>query len=1116
MKQLPRLALAAALTAPLALAHPAAHAQQTQTFASDERFFQEGLDLFDRKQYGAAQQAMQQYLGRAPQRAGAGEQSGPAGTSGRLERLADAEYYYAVSGLYQQHPDAEALILDFAERHPAHPQAAVAYFELAKYYFDQRQYAQASTYFQRVAPANLTPAQRAEADFKLGYSHFELKEYDQARVLFDRTKQTAGEYRYASAYYAGYLGYRAGDYAAARKDLAVAAENEAYRSVVPAVMTQIYYKEGNYAGLTAYATKALQQTPPPQNPDELNLLVGDAYYQQQDYKNAADYFDKYAAVHKGRLDAPLQYKIGFADYKQGDYPRAIANLRTVAMQHDSLGQNAAYHLGLSYLQAGQKPQALAAFDAARQSTLQKNLSEQATLKYAQVQYEAGNLAEVSAALRDFKRKFPRSKSQGVADQLLSDALLSSTDYAEALRYLDGLGSDRGRQLDATYQRIAYARAATLYNDGQYAEALPLLDKSLKYPEDDALRAAAQVLRGEIYSAGQQYPEAIAAYALAARQARQGGVSADETQYVQLARYGLGYAYYNTKAYDKAQPQFQAYLADPATQPTDPNYYDATLRLADTYYIVKQYQTALDLYDKVIQANAADKDYAYYQKGVTLGLLGRKDEATQTLAALLASNPNSRYAEQAVFQQAQLDFQAGNYQPAVEGFTRLIQNRPTSVLLPDAYQRRGVAYANLEQHEPAVADFRKVLADYPRSAAAQQALYGLQESLTALGRTEEFDQAVAAFKAQNPNTKATESVEFEASKSLYLAEKYDQALPRLQAYLQQYPDNAYGPDARFLLADSQLKTGDKAKALPLLKAVVAENKSEFVNRAVGRVADLELENKNYPEAIKYYTQLKAATTTRREAATATLGLLRATYDSGDYQKARATAQELSTLAGATANTTNTALLYLGKADYKLGSLDQAATELAATVAAAPSDANGAEAQYTLAEVLYKQKKYDEAITEAFKVNSNYSAYPQWQGRAFLLLADTYTAQRDYFQARATLNSIIDNKFPLADILEGARQRLKALPAGDGDEAAATPAAPVKTESKPEPKAPGKTAPAAPVKTAPAPAKAPAKVGAAAPASAAPGSPAAPAAPAKTAPAAPAKAPAKTPTKSSPRP
>ena len=1058
----PRLTLAAALLGAAAAAPRLAHAQFTQTNTATERYYQEGLDLFDKKQYGAAQQALLRYQQASPPRVG--EQSGPAAITGRQERLADAEYYYAVSGLYLLHPDAEGLMLAFAEHHPAHPRAAVAYFELAKFYFDQQNYAQASTYFQRVAPANLSAAQRAESDFKLAYSFFQLKDYDKARPLFDRNKQENSPYRYASAYYAGYLAFRAGEYAAARRDLTTAAGNDAYRGVVPAVLTQIYYKEGDYDGLIAYATKALQQKPPPQSADEIELLTGDAYYQKQDYKAASTYFGQYATAHKGKIEPELQYKIGFADYKQGDYPGAITNLRAVAGRRDSLGQNAAYHLGLSYLQAGQKTQALAAFDAARQSAMQPKLAENATLKYAQVQYELGNQPEVIAALRDFRRKYPRSASQPVVDQLLSDAFLSSTDYQQALTYLEGLGNDRGPTLNGTYQRVAYAQAATLYNANDYSQALPLLDKSLKYPQDDALRAAAQVLRGEIYSVGQQYPEAIAAYAAAARSARQGGVSDEETQYVQLARYGLGYAYYNTKQYAKAQPQFQAYLSDPAAKPSEPNYYDATLRLGDTYYVAKDYNLALAQYDKVIQANAPDKDYAAYQKGLTLGLLNRPDEAKQALAALLQSSPNSRYAEQAVFQQAQLAFQAGDYGPAAEGFTRLIQNRPTSSLLPDAYQRRGVAYANLEQQDKAVLDFQKVLTDYPRSPAAQQALYSLQESLAALGRNEEFDQALANFKAQNPNSKATESVEFEAAKSLYLAEKYAQALPRVQAYLQQYPDNALAPDARFILADSYFKTGDPAKALPLLKAVVAENKSEFVTRAVGRVADLELDNKNYPEAIKYYDRLRQASGNRREVATATLGLLRAYYESGDYAKARAAATDLGGLAGATASATNTALLYQGKADFKLGNLDQAVTELTAAVAAAPSDVTGAEAQYTLAEVLFKQQKYDEAITEAFKVNANFGAYPLWQGRAFLLLADVYAAQRDFFQARATLNSVIDNKFPVEEIVEAARQRLKALPA-DGDAAApAAPAAPAKGKSgKPTPAAPAKpTPPKAPVR------------------------------------------------------
>jgi hypothetical protein len=96
---------------------------------------------------------------------------------------------------------------------------------------------------------------------------------------------------------------------------------------------------------------------------------------------------------------------------------------------------------------------------------------------------------------------------------------------------------------------------------------------------------------------------------------------------------------------------------------------------------------------------------------------------------------------------------------------------------------------------------------------------------------------------------------------------------------------------------------------------------------------------------------------------------------------------------------------------------------------------------------------------------------------LLLADVYAAQGDTYQARATLNSIIDNKFPVADIVAGARQRLNALPASD-DAATPAPTAPAKTAPA-KPAAPAKTAPAAPRATTPAVPKTPARTPAAKP-------------------------------------
>ncbi|WP_052695388.1 tetratricopeptide repeat protein [Hymenobacter sp. AT01-02] len=548
MKLFPRLALAASLSAAAPLA---ATAQQTQVFTNDERYFQEGLELFDKGKYGAAQQSFQRYLELTQRRNG---ELAPG-------RTVDAEYYYAVSGLYLFHPDAEDRVLAFAAANPAHPKAPEAYFQLGKFYFDKKDYAKSIDYLQKVGPDNLTNDQRAEAEFKLGYSYFSQKEFDKAKLQFDRNKAGNHQYRYASSYYAGILASSAGDYAAARQDLAVAEQNDAYRPVVPALMTQIFYKEGNYDGLIEYGSRALAQTPPPQSADEIQLLVGDAYYQKQDFKQAAEYFDKYAAGRKS-IEPKVQYKIGYSNFKQGDFKGAIGSLKNVAVRRDTLGQNAAYHLGLSYLQTNQKQLALNSFDAARKLNFDKVISENSTLKYAQVSYELGNTQEVIAALRDFQKKYPRSKNQAAADDILSESFLNSSDYAQALNYLDNL-DDRSAKLNATYQRVAYLQAATFYNDNRYQEALPVLDKSLKYPQDEALRAAAQVLKGEIYSVGLQYQPAITAYTAAARTARTG--SAAETDFDQKARYGLGYAYYNTKQYDRARQQFQAWLQDPVAK-----------------------------------------------------------------------------------------------------------------------------------------------------------------------------------------------------------------------------------------------------------------------------------------------------------------------------------------------------------------------------------------------------------------------------------------------------------------------------------------------------------------------------------------------------------------------
>ena len=1016
MKKLPTLLLTTALLSGATITQ----AQHTQVFTHPDRYYHEGLELFDREKYGAAQQAFAQYVS----------------LIGDAAKTVDAQYYYALSGLHLLHANSEKLILDFAANHPAHPKASAAYFELGKFYFDKKDYEKSIEYFEKAPSVRLDDKQLKEAEFKLAYSYFAGKKFDKAKTLFDRNKTGEHNYVYASNYYAGYIAYRNGDYAGAKKDLLVAEQNEAYKGIVPYMLTEIYYKENNPAEVIAYGERVLQQNPEPQNADEIKLLVGDAYYKKDNYKQALKYFADYATGKK-KLDHTVSYKLGYAHYKNSSFKPAIQYFQPVAAQKEVLGQNAAYHLGLSYLKDNNKQFALAAFDQARRVDFDKPVTEASTLKYAQINYENGNFNEAIQALSDFRKKFPQSKANAEADDILSEAFLNTSNYGDAVRHIEGL-NDRSARINETYQRVTYHYAVQLFNDGRFQEALALLDKSLEHRYDSEIRAASFFLKGEAQSIAQRWEEAIASYGAVFKTS-----NASKTDYYIKSRYGIGYAYYNTQQYDKALPHFKAYINDHDLPPGSANVNDATIRLADCYYIGKNYSQALALYDKAISQKAADADFAYFQKGVIYGLQGKREQAVESLRTLASNYPRSQYADEGAYQRALIDFEAGNYAPSIAGFSNLIDARPDSRLVPNALHKRGVAYANLSKPNEAVADFKRVLNNYPSSKVAQNALYSLQESLAATGQTEEFDAYLARFKAANPQNGSLETVEFEAAKSLYLSGKYEPAIPRLEAYLKSYPASPYAADARYFLADAFLKENNKEAALPLLKEVISEGKSEYTSRAVYRAAELEFENKNYPEAITYYNQLLEKATSKKDQSNALMGLMKSYFLTNDYANTGKMADELIAQGNASLNAYNSALLYKGKATYAAGNLDQALAELSATVGSA-TDANGAEAQYLVGKIHYEQKKYKESLNDLFKVSSNYSGYEYWLGKAFILIADNYTATNELFQAKATLNSVIENS-PNQEIVAEAKAKLATLepnaaPAAKKDAAAkgATPA------------------------------------------------------------------------------
>lgn len=974
-------------------------AQHTLSQLDQDHYYRLGLDLIQKKQYGAAREALETYL-QLP---------------GEKLHKTDAQYFRAYSALRLYHSDGEKLLREFVNQNEDHPKALIAYYELGNFYFKEKNYRRAIRFYEEADLSSLNNAQRAEAQFKLAYSYFGFKEFDKARPLFNKVKSGTNPHTHAASYYAGYIAYTLGDYDQALADLEKAGEHASYETVIPHLVATIYNRQERYDELIAYGENVIKNDQV-KNREQIMGLIGDAYFKKGDFKNAERYLSQF--VDANRSNAPQQalYKLGYSQYQNGSYAPAIENLKQVALAPDTLGQYASYYLGALYVKENNKVFASMAFERAMSANYNNEISQEAAFNYGKVNYDQGKYAEAIAALRDFAAQWPDHERAGEANDLIGEAYLRTTNYDLALEHIESLGV-KSEKIKRIYQKVAFYKGVELFNNSRYYDAVQLFQKSLKNDFDKEIVAQTYFWMGEAYSIGEKYDEAINAY---------GGVfrNAQENDQVFLkARYGIGYAYYNSKRYDRALPHFREYVSRLENARTKLYYNDALIRLGDCYYATKDYRNAIRIFDKAIAANVPESDYAHYQKGVALGVIDNLSDAKASLQTLLNKFPNSRYRDDAMFEIAQLDLENGNYEQAVEGFSTLINQSRRSRFAPYAYLRRALAYFNLKQYNRSIADYKTILNNYITHETANSALLGLQEALTLEGTPGEIEDYLARYKAANPDNTNLKNIEFESAKSLYFNQQYDRAVTAFTEYLRSYPDSEFSGEAKYFLADSYLRKGEPREALTFFHEVAEDPTLVYSNRSVSRIAEIEFELGNYNTAIAYNKKLLKVAESKKEQYYAWAGLMESYYHTGEYDSVAYYAQIILEKGIVSAAAQNHARLYLGKAAFARENYEEAVDHFVNALNTA-KDIYGAEAQYLMAEVFYRKGQYNQSIQTLYDLNEKFGAYEEWLGKSFLLIADNYIALDENFQAKATLNSLIE-KSPVESVRKEAAKKLEEL-------------------------------------------------------------------------------------------
>ena len=983
------------------LHYSASFAQQTRYYDDPQAEFRQGKEFFEHEYYSLAFPIFRNlnYSLRATDK------------SNNSVEYADVKYYYLVCALEQNDQTAVAAAEDYIVLENNAPRVGMISFHLAEYYFRQKDYNEALKRYQQADIDNLSNEDIANMKFHQGYCYFTLKQFDNALPLFNAIRQLPKDPNYIDAnYYYGFICFYQKKYNEALEAFRVVENTPTYEKVVPYYVANIYLVQGEKDKAIEYAEAHLKKGNQYYDA-ELRQLVGHGYYEKQDFAKALPFLESYVSQSKKVSRGDL-YELSYSYYKTGNWNKAIEGFKQLGGKDDSLAQNSMYLLGDSYLRTGQKANARNAFLFCSMNSSNPKQKEISKFNYAKLSYELGFQDVALSEFQGFLQQYPNSEYSREARELLVSVLAGTSNYKDALALLDSLDhpSENVRKL---IPRVLYGRATELVNDGVLTVADELLNRALKDPNNGPVLPYIKFWKGEIAYRLSRIDDAIPYFV---DYLKSGAVNGEVNP--TDARYNLGYCFLKKENYRQAQGFFQQVDRNPRIGASSLEQ-DAYVRDADCYYMNKDYRTALNMYNKVIDLSWPASDYATFQKAMIAGV-GNGKQKIDLLNSISRRYPASSLSPDVNMEIAGTYLAGEQYQEALPYLKNVLRTPDADALKPKAYLQSGIAWYNLNNNTQALNQYDSLLRQYPNSPEAQTALENVKTIYVEEGKTSDY---VNFAKGMGVEISASQEdqLAYEEAEVQFNNGNFPGAVQRFEAYLAKFPDGKYSLEANYYKSEIYFSQKDWPKAVVGYAAVGDRAPNKFAEKSLLQAARLYFFNlKDYANAEKYFSKLKDFSSSAENRMEAMRGLLRCQYQLQQWPDAMANARDLLNEKGASIDDKVLADMAIGNS-FKGDNKCESALQYFRAAAGLTKSAYGAEARYQIANCLFEENQLKDAEKAAFEVINKSGSYEEWVTKSYLLLGDIYFAEKDYFNAKATYQSIVENA-KMEDLRLQAQQKL----------------------------------------------------------------------------------------------
>ena len=489
-----------------------------------------------------------------------------------------------------------------------------------------------------------------------------------------------------------------------------------------------------------------------------------------------------------------------------------------------------YQLGNAYKKSGQHEKAVEAYRQVLDvGSVAEDFKSLVQFQVAETRFLAKEYGEAAKEYKRYVELFPKTPEAGKAYFYAGWSEFNTKEYDQSIETLNGML--------AAYPQDRYAPdsqfriASSFYEKGEYAKAVEMAQIVLdKYPNSPVI-AQALYLEANAYDQMGRDEEAIKAYRDVRnlydrmfellRGSFREGKNVDFENYRQLFETSSLRVAEIFRKTDQFEEAYQELIA--AQETAEERFYKAKvqMRIGDNYMEWEKFDEAWTAYNQVIELYG-DTPYppnAQYQKGEAKYFAGDYAAAREDYLQLLEDYPDSDTGlrSAALYSAGWSAEKLGVVDQAIASYTQAVDNFPRSDQAPLCLLR--IARLNYEQQkvEEAIEAYKAITESYQETRHTADAYYGLG----ILYRDEDRkDEAIAAFSKVDRDARET-----------YIAALIEAA-------------NLY-------ISQDRIAEG-RALLNQLLEGVTGDRDLEA--RAHFQMAQLDLNNKNYVDAVERYTMV----------------------------------------------------------------------------------------------------------------------------------------------------------------------------------------------------------------------------------------------------------------------